>query len=199
MGEQQDPGTAPEVITGEVVYQPKRTGGMPGSSRWGKQEQFGDRRSYNAFIDDDTVREILDKRIRGYTLRVLAEEYGLSPSTVSRWCGESVQATKRKAEDLLALRVEAAQHLEAARRAAWKIHEEAALHKTRLDALGKVETITGAHARLMGLNAPVRVDLQVTELTAAEQELQEMINEAKAKTAADEAAVIQAASEDPDL
>jgi hypothetical protein len=51
----------------------------------------------------------------------------------------------------------------------------------------------------MGAIAPVRVDVQVTELTAAEQELQEMINEAKAKTAADEAAVIQAASEDPDL
>jgi transcriptional regulator with XRE-family HTH domain len=206
MGEQQDQGpydpkryADSEVITGEVVYQPKRTGGMPGSSRWGKREQFGDRRSYNAFVDDDTVREILDKRIRGWTLRKIAEDYGISPSTVSRWCGESVQATKRKAEDLLALRVEAAQHLEAARRAAWAVYEDAATHKTALDAIGKVETLTGAHARLMGLNAPVRVDLQVTELTEAERELQEMVNEAKAKTAADEAAVIQAASEDPDL
>lgn len=181
------------------MYVPKRSGGAPGSSRWGKQETFGDRRSYNTFVDDDAVMEILDKRIRGWTLRKIADEHGISPSTVSRWCGESVQATKRKAEDLLALRIEAAQHLEAARRAAWKIHEEAALHKTQLDALGKVETLTNAHARLMGAIAPVRVDLQVTELSAAEQELQEMINEAKARTAADEAAVIAAASEDPDL
>lgn len=194
MGEQDG-----KALEGEIVYVPKRTGGMPGSSRWGKQETFGDRRSYNAFVDDDTVREILDKRIRGWTLRRIAEEYGIAPSTVSRWCGEAVQTTKRNAEDILALRVEAAQHLEAARRAAWKIHEEAGHHKTQLDALGKVESLTAVHARLMGAIAPVKVDVQVTELTAAEQELQEMINEAKAKTAADEAAVIQAASEDPDL
>jgi AraC-like DNA-binding protein len=198
MGGQQDDQRS-EAISGEVVYQPKRTGGAPGSSRWGKQEQFGDRRSYNAFVDDDTVREILDKRIRGWTLRKLSEEYGISPTTVSRWCGESVQATKRKAGDLLALRVEAAQHLEAARREAWKIYDAAALQKTALDALGKVESLTGTHARLMGLNAPVRVDLQVTELTAAEQELQEMINEAKAEAAAKEQAVIDAANADPDL
>lgn len=194
MGEQDG-----KALEGEVVYVPKRSGGAPGSSRWGGREQFGDRRSYNTFVDDDTVREILDKRIQGWTLRKISERYGIAPSTVSRWCGESVQTTKRKADDILALRIEAAQHLEAARRAAWAIYEGAPLHKTQLDALGKVETLTGAHARLMGLNAPVRVDLQVTELTAAEQELQEMINEAKAKTAADEAAVIQAASEDPDL
>jgi transposase-like protein len=196
---QQDPGTAPEVITGEVVYQPTRSGGDPGSSRWGKRERFGNRSNYNVFVDENLVREVHSKWIQGWSYRKISEEYGMSPETARRWCGEARETRRQAGLDIVALRAEAAAHLEAARMEAWKIHGEAVLHKTQLDALGKVETLTGAHARLMGLNAPVRVDLQVTELTAAEQELQEMINEAKAKTATDEAAVIQAASEDPDL
>jgi hypothetical protein len=194
MGEQDG-----KALEGEVVYVPTRSGGDPGSSRWGKQERFGNRSNYNVFVDEDLVREVVNKRIQGWTLRRLAETYGIAPETARRWSGEAVKARRQEGLDVVALRAEAAAHLEAARMEAWKIYGDAALQKTQLDALGKVETLTSAHARLMGLNAPVRVDLQVTELTAAEQELQEMINEAKARTAADEAAVIQAASEDPDL
>ncbi len=153
-------------------------------------------------IDEDLIRAVIDARIKGiYSLREIAEAYGVSHETVRKWCGEA--ANSRRADvDIVGMRVEAAQHLEAARREAWNLHRmgQAAQHGGLMrDALTQVNQLTSTHAKLMGLNMPVKVDVAVTELSAAEQELQEMINEARAKAANDEQAVIDAADADPDL
>jgi AraC-like DNA-binding protein len=192
MGDAQQDDSTP--LEGEIVFVPQRSRQAPGG------RGFGNRSNYNVFVDEDIVREVVALRtVHNWTLRKIAEKYGMSPETVRRWCGESTRDRRAKDVDIVGIRLEAAAHLEEARHQAWRIHDEAAGHKAQLDALGKVNELTSAHARLMGLNAPVRVDLQVSELTEAERELQEMINEAKASEATREAEVIRAASEDPDL
>lgn len=152
-------------------------------------------------IDEDLVRAVIDARVKGGTLKAIGDQYGISHETVRRWCGEAIKG--RRAEvDVVGLRVEAAMHLEAARREAWKLHRLGELVQradVMKDALTQVGQHTMAHARLMGLLMPTRVDVQVTELSQAEIELQEMLREAQAKAAAAEAEVIRAASEDPDL
>lgn len=170
-----------------------------------KGEIVGPRRRRKAggqpIIDEDLVRAVIDARVKGGTLRDIADAYGISHETVRKWCGEAIKS--RRAEiDVVGLRVEAAMHLEAARREAWKLHaagEAAQMPKVMLDSLTQVGQHTMAHARLMGLLMPTKVDVQVTELSQAELELQEMLREAQAKAAAAEAEVIRAASEDPDL
>lgn len=168
-------------------------------------EIIGPRRQRKAggqpIIDEDLVRAVIDARVKGGTLKAIGKAYGISHETVRRWCGEAIKA--RRAEvDVIGLRVEAAMHLETARREAWKLHQfgEAVQRPDVMkDALTQVGQHTMAHARLMGLLMPTRVDVQVTELSQAEIELQEILREAQTKAANAEAEVIRAASEDPDL
>lgn len=168
-------------------------------------EIIGPRRKRKAggspIIDEDLIRAVIDARIKGGTLMDVAADYGVSHETVRRWCGEATRA--RRAEvDVVGLRVEAAMHLEAARRESWELHRlgKAIKHPGVMkDALALVNQQTMTHARLMGLLMPVRVDVAVTELSQAEVELQEILREAQAKAANVEADVIRAASEDPDL
>lgn len=152
-------------------------------------------------IDEDLVRAVIDARVQGRTLMDIGQQYGISHETVRRWCGEAIKG--RRAEvDVVGLRVEAAMHLETARREAWALYRAAKAAQNggiMKDSLTQVGQHTMAHARLMGLLMPTRVDVQVTELSQAEIELQEMLREAQAKAAAAEAEVIRAASEDPDL
>lgn len=172
------------IHTGEIVgpRRQRKAGGQP-------------------IIDEDLVRAVIDARVKGGTLKSIGETYGVSHETVRRWCGEAVKG-RRQEIDVVGLRVEAAMHLEAARREAWELQQAAKvlqMPKIALDALSQVGQHTMAHARLMGLIMPTRVDVQVTELSQAEIELQELLREAQMKAAAAEADVIRAASEDPDL
>lgn len=168
-------------------------------------EIIGPRRQRKAggqpIIDEDLVRAVIDARVQGRTLKDIGEQYGISHETVRRWCGEAVKG--RRAEiDVVGLRVEAAMHLEAARREAWELERTGKQMRHAgvvRDALNQVGQLTMAHARLMGLLVPTRIDVQVTELSQAEVELQEMLREAQAKAASAEADIIRAASEDPDL
>jgi len=186
--------------------------------RFGPGEKFGPR-SY----DEGLVREVVAYTVTHPQegLRKIGARFGISVDTVRRWTRADVDK-RSSAVDTPKLRAEAAIHLEAERTEAWKIfqalkdalriipdgpedeRDEASLPhpaylKALMDALGRVESATSVHSKLMGLNMPVKVDVQLTALTDAERELQEMINEAKARTAAMEAAVIAEASEDPEL
>jgi len=193
---------------------------QPRDRPYGPGERFGPR-SY----EEGLVREVVAYTVThpNEGLRRIAARFGVSTETVRRWTRGDVDK-RSSAVDTPKLRAEAAIHLEAERTQAWEIFQQlkdalamgvgqdddppgrrtAALpHPTYLkalmDALGKVESATAVHAKLLGLYVPVKVDVQITALTEAERELQEMINEAKTRTAAMEAAVIAEASEDPDL
>lgn len=167
---------------------------------------FGEHRNragsgrHNSYVDEDVLASAIADRVSGMTLRAVGEKYGVAIQTVANWCGEDKRnRTRTEAADC---RAEASQQLDVARRKAWELYRLGQLtrqSKLMFDALLRVESITNSKARLEGAIMPVRVDLQVNEVSAAERELQEMINEAKARTAADEAAVIAQASADPDL
>lgn len=185
--------------------------------RYRRGEPFGPR-SY----DESLVRQVVAYRIAHPHVgdRKIGARFGVSHETVRKWTREDVD--KRSAiVDTPKIRAEAAIHLEGARAEAWEIYQ-ALKDRLGLDErsaeeggapdlphpnylklldtfLGRIEQITGTHAKLMGTNMPVKVDVQLTALTEAEKELQTMIDEARARTAAMEAAVIAEASADPDL
>lgn len=202
------PGEDKAPLEGEVVVyrpQPRRRlqprgpdigfGHRPGSAESGKP--FGPRT-----YDEELIREVLHHRVTHphESIRQVAAQFGVHHDTVRRWTQET-----RPTPDQVALRRESADWLEACRAEAFKLFDacrgsrNVGVMRTALEALRAVESLTGTHAKLMGLNMPVKVDVQLTALTAAEEELQEMIREAQAKAVADEAAVIAQASEDPDL
>lgn len=172
------------IHKGEIIgpRQKRRAGGQP-------------------IADEDLVRAVIDARVQGATLMEIGAQYGISHETVRRWCGEAIKG-RRTEVDVVGLRVEAAMNLETARREAWTLYRLGKLVQNAgvmKDALTQVNQLSATHARLMGLNMPTRVDVQVTELSQAEIELQEMLREAQAKAANAEADIIRAASEDPDL
>lgn len=178
-----------EPLEGEIVPR------APGEQR----NRTGSAR-HNAHVDEDMLRSAIDDRVSGMTLRAVGEKYGVSLQTVANWCGEDRR--NRTRAEAATCRAEASQHLDTARRKAWELYRLGQLaHQPKMmfDALIRIESITNSKAKLEGAIMPVRVDMQVTAVTQAEQELQDMINEAKAGAAAAEAAVIAAASADPDL
>jgi hypothetical protein len=190
-----------EVLAGEVV--------PAGPHRWKSGEQPNNsngktggknNRGQNPYADEDKVKQVIADRISGMSLKAVGERYGVSDQTVANWTGEDRR--NRTRVEAAEARAEASQQLDVARDKAWELYRLGILtHNTKLmrDALGLVESVTNNKARLEGAIMPVRVDMHVTAVTEAEQELQEMLNEARAKTAAEEADVIRAASEDPDL
>ncbi len=189
---------------------------QPGD-RFGPGEKFGPR-SYDKALIRQVIAYAITHPNEG--LRKIGARFGVSQETVRRWTRADVDK-RSSAVDTPKLRAEAAIHLEASRAEAWEIYQ-AIKERLQIDArsaeeggtpglphptylqmldkfLARVEQVTGTHAKLMGLNMPVKVDVQLTALTDAEKELQDMINEARERTAAMEAAVIAEASEDPDL
>jgi hypothetical protein len=152
--------------------------------------------------DEAFVREVIAWSISHptWSLRKIGDKFGVHHATIANWCRAA--NVDRQTASVAQLRAEASLQLQAARDQAWKLHELALLTRDVRDALAALSAInmlTGTDAKLMGLNMPVRVDVQHTAITEAERELQQIIDEAKAKTAAEEATVIAQASEDPDL
>lgn len=158
--------------------------------------------------DEGLVEEVIAYRVTHphEGARTVGARFGISRSTVERWTRDDIDR-RSSIVDTARKRAEAAIQLEAAQAEAWKLYDaatgrspkDARMLRTALEALRTVDMIAGSHAKLLGLNMPVKVDVQVTELTEAERELQEMINEAAARAATLEADVIAQASEDPDL
>ncbi len=198
-----------KVIEGEIVPHGPRGNGPggrangnnrtdAGQERWNRANSNG--RGQSSFADPDTVKAAIADVVRGMSYRAVGKKYGIGPQTVSNWCKADVG--RRIKADVDALRAEASQHLDTVRHEAWGMYEAGKTvgqPKVMAEALNRVESATNSKAKLDGAIRPTRVDVQVTAVTEAEQELQEMISEARVKAAADEAAVIAAANEDPDL
>jgi len=178
-------------LVGELQY-------VPHPRRAYRRNSSGQRDYDEAFISEVIAARVTDPR-RG--LRSIADEFGVSVESVRRWT--TAAADKRQFADVPKLRGEASLRLQVAIDEAWAIYRAAvATRKLRyaLDALHMINMFTATDAKLMGMNMPVKLDVAVQQqLTEAELELQEIIREAQAKTAADEAAVIAQASQDPDL
>lgn len=203
-----------EVIDGEIVPWKEdpgygnRAGGYSRRGDEGRRHWNSDGKGRNAYADADTVAAVVHDRVTGMTLRAVADKYGISMETVRRWTNEQRERAERMT-DVVKIRAAEAMHLEGVQRVAWGLVRagEALLAagdvKNGLamikDGLSQVQMATMGHSLLHGTRAPVRVDVTHHAMTQAEQELQEMINEARAKAANAEADVIRSASEDPDL
>jgi len=184
-----------EVLEGEIMLPDP-------AKRRNKQRQWRNTNGHgqNAFADPDIVGQVVADRVSGMTLREVSEKWGVSIQTVSNWAGEDRR--NRTRVEAAEARAEASQHLDVARRKAWDMFRKAdagGAPKIMGEALNRVESITNSKARLEGAIRPVRVEVEIHALSDAEMELQAMVREAQAKAAADEAAIIAAASEDPDL
>lgn len=196
----QEPGA---VLEGEILPAPIPVGEYTDPPRA--------HRTWRADLSEDDIRNLINERLIGYSLRQIGEKYHVSPQTVKRWTDGHVKSREYAPVDIVAVRARMAAEMEAAEAVVERIirltglaqHGSLAvsdkLAKVALDAVAQLNALKTNRARLLGAVAPVRVDAVVTKLTAAEAELQEMINEAKAREHQREADVIAQASADEDL
>lgn len=173
--------------------------------RWRSDRPRGNFRKGKAY-PEPVVQAVIDERtLNPYaTLQQIADKFDVSTETVRVWCGEAKASRERARVDVQALRNERAEELEVALRQMWALYSACKAASPpnldgMVDAMNQIRQFTSIYARLMGLNAPIKIDVEATILTEAERELREMLDEAKAKAWATEQDTIKAASEDPDL
>lgn len=114
---------------------------------------------------------ILQKHLRGKSLRTIESELGIPYSTVQRYKERALMA-------MLTPTVEAARAEELARldtviSAVW-----AAVEEGDDKAINTYLKVSERRAKLLGLDKPIQIEQQVTEVTAQEAELQAMIAQA---------------------
>jgi transposase-like protein len=150
------------------------------------------RRGYNAFVDPETVQQVVYERAKGRTLRSIAKEYGISPDTVSKWYKGQIRERANNPEAAASARARLTIELEALRNEVWRMQRDAPDDlKVQRETWVRIESVVRTLADLNGWKTPttVRVDAHHTHQTQEDLELQEMINAAKAKHAAAVAAV----------
>lgn len=145
------------------------------------------RRGYNAYVDEEIVRQVVYERAKGRKLKDIAEEFGISMPTVSNWYRGEVRKRTENPMKAAKYRAQLTLELEALRREVWKMQiENPGDLKAQRETWVRIESLVKTVADLNGV-APektIRASVQVTEVTQQDLELQDMINAAKAKNAA---------------
>lgn len=129
----------------------------------------------------------LDLRRKGYTVREIADETGIARSTVQLRLDDALAELVLPAADEV-------RQLELARLDRWQRRLEALFDDPERDVCKVVTTalrVQERRAKLLGLDAPTRaqVDATVTEVTQEDIALRELLAEAQARSAADEAVI----------
>ncbi len=123
----------------------------------------------------------LELRLQGMQLRDIAAIVGVSSVVVQLDIKKLIQENLSDADVARARALEEVR-LDNALRTAVDIAESVRRDpELRLKAIDRIVRITTARANLLGLNMPARLDMTVTERSQADLELEELINEAKAK------------------
>jgi hypothetical protein len=175
---QNDPPLSGEVIEGELVPY-LFTGDR-------------DRRSDRVYYDEETIAEAIRQVMAGHRVTDVAARVGCNRQTVWRW----VNGAKDKLGgvafvDLPRVRGNLALELETASHEAWKIVRAYPGTKIALDAIVVINNLARNRAVLLGANAPVVVQVDHNVVTESDRELEELINEAKAKAANEVEAIKQ--------
>lgn len=159
-----------------------------------------------ADLDDDVRREIIRHRVMGESLRRIGDwcerEHGVRPSaqTIHRWVGEARTERERvDPERMNQLRAGVMLELDTVAHEAWRIVRGFPGTEHALKAMDRVIAANNAAVNLLGLRIPVRQDVVVYHQTDEDRALLELVNETKARIAAEETRVIEAATQDPDL
>lgn len=155
-------------------------------------------------LSDDVIAEVIRMRTLRVSLRKICEwllkthNCKVSIETIRRWTQE-VRLTHEHvtSERIVKLRGEQAHRLDALQTLAMKQAVAFEGTKIGLDAINQATNVSRAITALMGAYLPVRHDITMTVETEQDRALRAMLEQARLK--ADEARVIEAASQDPDL
>lgn len=120
-------------------------------------------------------------------------------STVQGWLDDAMRDIRVPPDEVDKARSRVVARLDAAAQVATEMMHEWAGSEMGLKAIDRLVRVEDRRAKLLGLDVPVRHDITLHERTQADIELEEMINEARAKTALAEAQVIAEASADEAL
>lgn len=178
----------PVILEGTAVEGPVEVyRGAPNDGQGGDEEEgpFNGRKTYRIDIDEDTIAEIIRQRHRGVAIRDLAKEHRVSKDTIIRWCGENVDRVKSSTVKAANARAAIVAELRTVRAEAWRIFESNDHPGIKRDMLVRVESTLVNEAILVGAKVPstIKAEVQVTEVTQADLELQAMIREAQAANA----------------
>lgn len=164
------------ALEGEVV----------GHDDGGKEKPRAGRRTWYTEEEpetyEDLVRQVVHAWVAGWTYGQIKEKYGVERNTVRNWVDAARDKNNITAPEIGRARAEVALDLKVAAGHCWTIVRTYPGTKIALEALARIESIARTLAALQGLNAPARVEVQHTEVTQEDLELQEMINEARAKS-----------------
>lgn len=139
-----------------------------------------DRKPSTAQLADRAVR-CYELRLRGRTIRGIADELGIPKSTVQDTLNAYIAELVLPLADEVRL-------LELDRLDGWlgRLEDQLDNGEAPERVVPVLLKVQERRARLLGLDAPERVDATVHEVTAQDVELAEMLAEAKAKAAVDE-------------
>ena len=136
----------------------------------------------NETIRVDKHLQAYDLRLKGWTIRNIAKELECSVGSVHGWLQNAMNERIAEAgEDL--------RKLELDRLDSYLQKVECALDQPDADLpklLGTALRVGERRAKLLGLDAPERIDASVTQIGKDDVELMELLNEAKARQAREE-------------
>jgi transcriptional regulator with XRE-family HTH domain len=121
----------------------------------------------------DEAERCFELKAKGWTVRRIADEVGLSSATVQRRITNACERrVSPKVEHYRAVQDET---LDAAQQVVQDIIENATDYELKLKAVDRLGRILERRARLRGLDAPVRVDTAVTQQPQTEAELEALL------------------------
>lgn len=123
----------------------------------------------------------LTLRLQGMQLRDIAAIVGVSSMVVQGDIKKLIQENLNDADVARARALEEVRLDNVLRTAVGIAENVKGDPELRLKAIDRIVRISAARASLLGLNMPARLDMTVTERSQADIELEELINEAKAK------------------
>lgn len=141
---------------------------------------------------------ILEGRLKGTQMHLLADEFDISEPTAYRWMQlaldarliPTVDAYRERENELLdATQRQLQDNLEAANLLIRKGLDDDKLGlvtkgmESRMQAIGLQLRLSERRSKLNGLDAPIRVDATITHRDAEDAELEELINEDRARAA----------------
>lgn len=155
----------------------------------------GIRRSANKYDLELRRYEVLKMRVAGVTWREIVATLEINQSVAYddlRWCLAQKEAGNtehyRQIED---------ERLNEAIRAAFEVLDANRKTELALKAVDRIDRLVGRRAALLGLNAPVELNVHATEKTQADLELEELLREAQARNALTHQQILEQVTGDP--
>lgn len=178
----QDPPPEP-VLMGEIVLPPAGPRGRRyrrADEPPGYFESDGGQRYY----DEEFIADVIRAVVAGFKISQLGKRYDIPRQTIHRWYSEASKSRRGgDPQSVIKARGTVALELETAADECWRVIRENPGTELALKGVNSLVNVQRHRALLLGLNAPVVAQINVSEGDAKDAELQDMINSAKAKAA----------------